>query len=149
TVAGSPYAITQGTLAANTNYTISFTGNSLTITQRALHLTPNPHSADKIYDRTATATVTFSDDRVSGDALTFTSTAIYADPNAGTGKLVNISGIAVSGAAAGNYTLASGTTATTTSDISTKSITVNVTVSDKVYDANTIAAVTGCTPNGI
>jgi hypothetical protein len=31
TVAGSPYAITQGTLAANSNYTISFTGSTLTI----------------------------------------------------------------------------------------------------------------------
>jgi hypothetical protein len=36
TVAGSPYAITQGTLAANSNYTISFTGNTLTITPATL-----------------------------------------------------------------------------------------------------------------
>ena len=32
TVAGSPYAITQGTLAADSNYTIQFTGSKLTIT---------------------------------------------------------------------------------------------------------------------
>jgi hypothetical protein len=35
-VAGGPYAITQGTLAANGNYTIAFTGNVLTITKAAL-----------------------------------------------------------------------------------------------------------------
>jgi hypothetical protein len=38
-VAGSPYAITQGTLAANGNYTIGFTGNTLTITPVALAIT--------------------------------------------------------------------------------------------------------------
>ncbi len=32
TVAGGPYAIRQGTLAADSNYTISFTGSTLTIT---------------------------------------------------------------------------------------------------------------------
>ena len=29
TVAGSPYAITQGTLAANANYTVSSTGSAM------------------------------------------------------------------------------------------------------------------------
>lgn len=32
TVAGSPYAITQGTLVANSNYAVNYTGSSLTIT---------------------------------------------------------------------------------------------------------------------
>ena len=32
TVSGGPYAITQGTLAADSNYTITFTGSTLTIT---------------------------------------------------------------------------------------------------------------------
>ena len=38
-VAGSPYAITQGTLAANGNYTINFTGNTLTVTPATLAVT--------------------------------------------------------------------------------------------------------------
>jgi len=42
TVAGSPYAIGQGTLAANTNYTVAFTGASLTITARAITVTADP-----------------------------------------------------------------------------------------------------------
>ena len=35
TVSGSPYAITPGTLTANSNYTIQFAGSSLSITQAA------------------------------------------------------------------------------------------------------------------
>jgi hypothetical protein len=33
-VAGSPYAITQGTLAASSNYTLSYTGANLTVTEQ-------------------------------------------------------------------------------------------------------------------
>ena len=47
TVLDSPYAIGPGTLAANTNYTISFTGATLSITPKAASVTPNP--ASKIY----------------------------------------------------------------------------------------------------
>ena len=39
TVAGSPYAISQGTLVANANYMISFIGNTLTITPATLTVT--------------------------------------------------------------------------------------------------------------
>jgi hypothetical protein len=39
TVAGGPYAITQGTLTPNGNYTINFTGASLTITKAPLSVT--------------------------------------------------------------------------------------------------------------
>ena len=35
-VAGSPYAITQGTLAASSNYTLTYTGANLTVTAAAL-----------------------------------------------------------------------------------------------------------------
>ena len=40
-VSGSPYAITQGNLAANADYIISFTGNVLTITPAPLTVTVN------------------------------------------------------------------------------------------------------------
>jgi hypothetical protein len=39
TVAGGPYAITQGTLAPNGNYTISFSGSTLTISKASLSVT--------------------------------------------------------------------------------------------------------------
>ncbi len=41
TVAASPYAISQGTLAANSNYTIHFTGDSLSITPATPTVTVN------------------------------------------------------------------------------------------------------------
>ena len=47
TVAGGPYAITLGTLAPNGNYTISFTGNTLTITKAALSVTADAKT--KVY----------------------------------------------------------------------------------------------------
>jgi hypothetical protein len=47
TVAGDPYAISQGTLAADPNYTIAFTGNSLAITPAALTVTAN--NAARVY----------------------------------------------------------------------------------------------------
>jgi hypothetical protein len=46
-VTGGPYPITQGTLAANTNYTIAFTGSNLTITPAPLVVTAN--SQTKVY----------------------------------------------------------------------------------------------------
>ncbi|NOS70409.1 MAG: hypothetical protein HOP33_10815 [Verrucomicrobia bacterium] len=52
TVAGSPYAITQGTLAANGDYTVNLTGNDLTISPRALTITANDKS--KTYGSTLT-----------------------------------------------------------------------------------------------
>ena len=47
TVDGGPYAISQGTLAANSNYTLAFTGNALTITPAALTVTASPET--KVY----------------------------------------------------------------------------------------------------
>jgi hypothetical protein len=41
TVAGGPYSIRQGTLSANRNYTINFTGNTLAITPVSLSITAN------------------------------------------------------------------------------------------------------------
>jgi hypothetical protein len=59
TVAGSPYAISQGSLVSNQNYIISFTGNSLTITPAALtaaadHQTKEYGSTDPALSYTAT-----------------------------------------------------------------------------------------------
>src|SRR6185295_5064364 len=47
TVAGSPYAITQGALVANSNYSIDFTGDTLDIT--AATLTVNADHQTKVY----------------------------------------------------------------------------------------------------
>ncbi len=102
------YLIEQGTLALNSNYTLTFVGASLTITPRDLHVSAT--GVNKTYDGTTIASVTLSDDRVSGDQLTVRYTAAaFADPNAGMGKAVSVSGITISGPAAGNYHLVSAT----------------------------------------
>ncbi|WP_145651033.1 YDG domain-containing protein, partial [Rhizobium sp. ERR 942] len=78
---------------------------------------------------------------VAGDALTVaTSSGAFADKNAGTGKVVNISGLTLGGADVGNYTLASDT-ATTTADIAKATISAitGITANNKTYNGNTTA----------
>jgi len=67
-VKGGPYAITKGTLAANSNYTLGFTGNNLTITPAALHVAANPQS--KIFG-------------MNDPALTFNVTGLVNNPTLG------------------------------------------------------------------
>ncbi|MDO8811761.1 MAG: MBG domain-containing protein [Gallionella sp.] len=112
TVLGGPYAITQGTLAANSNYTLSsFTGNALNITPAALAVAANALS--KVYG-------------TSDPALTFGTTGLVNNPALGiadtaatvlSGALTRASGETVLGgpyaitrstlAANSNYTLGS------------------------------------------
>jgi trimeric autotransporter adhesin len=148
---------TSSSLTIN-NPTVAMSGNQYravftntctpsTATSTAAILTVNPKSltvtasaSNKVYDGTTAASVTLSDDRVSGDTFTtnFTSAA-FANKNVGTGKAVTVSGISISGGASANYTLSS-TMATTTADITAKSLTVSgITASNKIYDGNTTA----------
>ena len=122
-----------GNYSRNTSAT-----TTASISRRALTVTIS--AANKIYDRTATASVTYSDDRVSGDVLTISSTPTFSDKNVGSGKTVTANSIALSSTDAGNYT--SNTTATTTADITKKSLNIGITPSNKVYNANASAAVT-------
>jgi hypothetical protein len=84
-------------------------------------------ASDKPYDGNTTATVTLSGNFVTGDdvSLTFTS-ATFADASVGLGKTVTVSGIALTGEKAGQYTLAS-TTATATASITPVARTIAVT----------------------
>src|SRR6202034_2718645 len=67
-VAGSPYAITQGTLAASSNYTLSYTGANLTVTAAALSVTANAQT--RVYGA-ANPTLTYTETGlVNGDTLT-------------------------------------------------------------------------------
>ena len=56
----------------------------------------------------------------------------FADKNVGTNKPVSVTGISISGADAGNYTLLN-TTASTTANIAQKDLTVTVDAQSKVY----------------
>ena len=131
TVAVSGLTISGGDAG---NYTLTQPTASADITARAL--TVSATGVNKVYDGAVTATVTLSDDRVAGDALTTSYTsASFANKNVGTGKTVSVSGISISGADAGNYTF--NTTATTTANITTLAITVTAVASTKAYDGTT------------
>ncbi|MEZ0262442.1 MAG: YDG domain-containing protein, partial [Alphaproteobacteria bacterium] len=61
-------------------------------------------AADKVYDRTRDATVTFSDNRIAGDVLDISANSLFDNKYAGIGKEVNVRGIKLTGADADNYT---------------------------------------------
>ena len=93
-----------------------------------------------MYDGTTDATVTVSDDRVSGDVLSIAQTAAFADKNVGSGKTISLSGVNLTGTDAANYNLITPTNLT--ADITARSLTVTADASDKVYDGNNTASVT-------
>ncbi|WP_200844098.1 YDG domain-containing protein, partial [Pantoea sp. 18069] len=99
----------------------------------------------RTYDGTTDATLNtaeaFFDGKILNDVLTVTNAnGSFDNKNAGDGKTVDITGIALGGADAHNYTLAN-TTATATADIAKAEIaSVNgITAEDKTYDGNTHA----------
>src|SRR5205823_190020 len=104
-----------------------------------LHVTAT--GVNKVYDGGTTATVTLSDDRVSGDVFADTYTgATFNNKNVGTGKAVAVSGISISWTDAGNYTF--NTTASTSADITARALTVSAQGISKIYDGTTAATVT-------
>ena len=122
------------------NYTLgSVAGTTATIEPRELTVTAS--GVDKVYDGTAAASATFTDDRIPGDALTIAYEASFADKHVGDDKPVSVTGISLAGAHAGNYTLTA-TTASTTADITPRALVVTATGVDKVYDGTTGATVT-------
>ena len=123
------------------NYTFNTTAvTAANITPRTLSVTAT--AAGKTYDGTATAIVTLSDNRVTGDVLTESyGSATFADKNVGTNKPVGVTGIAIAGTDSVNYSL-SNTTASGTADITERVLTVTATGVNKIYDGAISATVT-------
>jgi trimeric autotransporter adhesin len=133
TLAGSEapnYTVTQPTTTANI-IPKNLTVNGVT-------------AANKVYDRTLTATLNFANAAlvgvVSGDTVTPASastTGTFATVGVATAKTVSVAGLALSGADAANYTV---TQPTTTADITAKNLTViGVTAATKIFDNSTTA----------
>ncbi|WP_216823559.1 YDG domain-containing protein, partial [Niastella vici] len=112
---------------------------SLATTARVL--TVSATGVNKVYDGNTTATVTLSDNRLSGDVFTdaYTSAAYTDNKNVGTGKPVSVSGISISGVDAGNYTF--NTTASTTANITARGINVTAQADSRVYNGTTSSSV--------
>jgi uncharacterized protein YfiM (DUF2279 family) len=144
-----------GTAAGN--YTLSGANGSVNITVSALALTvTNLLALDKVYDGTTNATLDATNagltGMLDGDSVTLvTSNAVvyFADKNIGANKPVTVTGLALGGAAAANYTLADSTNVT--ADITAAGLTVSgVTAVSKVYDGTTNAELNGmATLNGV
>ena len=108
-----------------------------TLTVSAAGLTP----ANKVYDGTTSVNLTTGSPSlvgvVSPDVVTLlgagTATGVFADRNAGTAKIVNISGLTLGGAGAGNYTL---TQPTRTANITKRPVTITAVTDTKTYDGN-------------
>jgi len=144
-MAGSGKLVTVSNLALAgddaANYTLASSSatSSADIGRRVLNASVT--GQHKTYDGNATATVGFGDDRITGDVLTVSGNAGFADKSAANGKTVSVSGIALAGQDAGNYTLAS-SSASTTADIARRVLNVNVSAQDKTYDGTAAATVT-------
>ncbi len=112
---------------------------------------------DKVYDATTAASLNTTGATLGGllgsDSVSFDTagtTGRFADKNVGTSKTVTVSGVALSGADSGNYTVSypGGVAA----DITAAALTVSgVAANNKVYDATTVANfdVAGATLAGV
>ncbi|QDZ29634.1 MBG domain-containing protein [Noviherbaspirillum sp. UKPF54] len=111
--------------SGGTTYAVAYYNNgTYTITPKAL----TPIAAGKVYDGTTTAAVTATG-LVSGDNVTLSGSGTFGSKNVGNYN-VSITGITLSGADAGNYSL-SGTSASANASITPRTVTLSAT---KTYD---------------
>lgn len=130
----------------STNYVLSATTATATANITAFPLTvPGVVANNKIYDAMRTVTLNLSNAALakvfSGDTVTLNTSAAlgtFANKNVGTNKAVTISGLALAGASAGNYTLIQ---PTTTANIAPRSLSITATGVNKIYNGITNATV--------
>jgi gliding motility-associated-like protein len=144
-----------------TSMTITGSGiNNYFLTQPILsaNITPAPLSittitaSDKVYDATTVATLTGGN--LTGiigteDVTIVVGTGAFANKTIGTNKPVTATGYAISGTDAANYQLMA-QPEVTSADITPAPLTIEgVTAANKVYDANTVATLSGGTLVGV
>src|SRR6185295_12122256 len=107
-------------------------------------------AANKVYDRATAATIsgrTLTGVLGSDDVSYTGGSATFSDKAVATGKTVTATGLGLSGADAGNYTV--NTTAIALADITPLSITGNITADNKIYDGSTTAIILTRTLAGV
>jgi len=131
------YAITPSNATFSvgnaSNYNITYVDGQLTVTPSVLTFVAA--GTDRVYDGTNLATVTLTDNRFAWDAATLSTaygTATFFDKNAAVAKPVNVTGITLTGAAAGNYTF--NTATATTATITPAALILSAVTDTKVYD---------------
>jgi filamentous hemagglutinin family protein len=121
------------------DYTVNTnTATSANITRASLEV--GAVGVTKVYDATTAATVILTDTPLANDSVQISyGSAVYANKNVGSGKLVEVSGIVLSGADAGNYDTNLSTTAR--ADITPAVLSVGAIGHSKPYDGTTAATV--------
>ena len=151
-VTASGFAISGGQSA---NYTLlQPTGLAADITRATLTLTGVTRGYDaSITLPTAGAAYSFAG-TYGGDAVAIDASGVggsYADKNVGTGKAVTVSGLALSGADAANYSIASVSGAAIGTITPAVLTAAGIVALDKIYDATNVAALNngGATLSGL
>jgi hypothetical protein len=136
TITGAGSVTIQATQSGNANW-IAATPVSQTISVAPKSVTGSFTAKNKTYDGTTNASVLTSSltGVINSDVVSVTvGTLGFTDKNVGNGKTVIASGLGLSGAKAGNYTLAS-TSATNTANITAATLTVTANNTNRVYGA--------------
>ncbi len=144
TVTANGVTISDGN--GGNNYNVTYADNTSSTINKA-NLIATATGVNKIYDGLSNATVTYTDNRIAGDTLNFSSTASFADKNVGNGKAIIVNSIVLNGADAGNYNLT--TTGSTSANITPAALTVTANSSSKFYDGIAYAGNNGSTISGL
>src|SRR5690606_41335317 len=127
------------------NYTISVPATALGDILRKT-LTATASADDKTYDGTTAATGSIElDGVVAGEAVAASASYAFGDADAGEGKAVTVSGVTLSGADAGNYTVV--VSGATVADILRRAITVTADAQSK-EEGSDDPALTYAIPDG-
>ena len=125
------------------NYSLQNNSTTTTANISQKSLTASYTAENKVYDRNNTATVAGElSGVISGDQVSLSNaSAVFSNKNVANNKTVTVSGLSISGTSSSNYALQN-SIATTTANISPKSLIASFEASNKVYDRNTSAVVT-------
>ncbi len=151
-----PIDILQASLAGTDrfNYALLNTTGSTTAGITPLEVTAAYFGDNKVYDGSNAATVRASSTGfVAGDAIALQQTAVFrSGKNVGTNLVIDISGIALAGADAGNYALRN-STALASGSITPRPLRIEgltgVTAADRVYDGTNEVAITVTTSGAL
>ena len=154
TITPSAAIIMSGTTDMTGNYDITYENGTLTVTKKQITVS-GITASNKDYDGNTTATLDCTNavltGKADGDTVTVNATGTFDSKNVGTGKTVTISGLTLAGVDAGKYDLApSGHQASTTANITAKSVTINgVMANNRDYVAdNLTVGLSGGTVSG-
>jgi hypothetical protein len=147
-VGSYPIVVSAGGLSA-ANYSFDFTNGTLSVAVASL--TPHITASDKVYDRTAAASLssqTLGGVTGSDEVSLVAGSASFDSKAVGNGRTVTAGGLSLGGSAAGNYILATNS-ATATASINPATVTPHIGAADKTYDGSDVATVTSQTLSGV